>query len=135
MNDLIDGKGYIFNFSSHGAFAPDGKIEGQPTQEAIDAHNKTLADLEIEAAKRDGKACLYLHKRTDSIGTPGKTWNVGSWNGSHLFPVYYSKKSFHNMAGRDGRTDVWFIFDDSVWHGVNIGDNDIVRCKRTKEAR
>lgn len=41
--------------------------------------------------------------------------------------------SFHNMAGRDGRTDYWFTGPDGKnWHGVNIGDMDLVRCHRLK---
>lgn len=127
--------GYIFNFQAHGAFAPDGKVADAMPQEDIDAHNRKLAAQEVEEMKQTGRAVLYLHKRKDSIGTPGQTWEVGTWEGSFRVPVYYSQSSWHNMAGKDGRLDVWFTFDGSRWHGVNIGDNDIVRCRRTKGSK
>jgi hypothetical protein len=70
--------------------------------------------------------CLYL--------TPaGNGWKVGNWPGSLQFQCYYAKHSWHNFAGKNGRTDAWFNGPDGhVWHAVRIGDMDICRVRRTK---
>jgi hypothetical protein len=110
--------GYIFKFE-HAAFSPDGKVAIADND--IADHNKQLADREWEAMLQSGRGLLYLTGDT-----------VSTWDGSHKVQVYGSRKSFHNMAGRDGRTDVWFMLAGSRWHGVNIGDNQICRVKRCK---
>lgn len=117
--------GYIFNFQ-RGAYSPEGKVAEAISQSQIDAHNRRLAQAEIEAMKQTGRAVLYLHKRADGF-------HVGSWDGSQDFSPWWVSFSRHNI-GRT-RTDVWFNFDGATWHGVNIGNNDLVRCKRTKGAR
>jgi len=114
--------GYIFNFTGHGAFAPTGKV-GELSQPEIDAHNHALAELEVEAMKASGRAVLYRR-------TIGARIHVGTWEGSTNFPVTCCRESRHNIAGT--REDVWFNFDGSRWHGVNIGDNDICRVHRCK---
>lgn len=114
--------GYIFNFNGHGAFAPTGKV-GDLTQAEIDTHNRLLAQAELEAMKRNGRAVLYRRTIEGRI-------HVGTWEGSKNFPVTCCRQGRHNMAGE--RMDVWFNFDGSRWHGVNIGDNDICRVKRLK---
>jgi hypothetical protein len=89
--------------------------------------NKALAEIEWTEMLKLGSGILYLTEKPD-----GKK-EVSQWSQGDSISVYYSKTSFHNMAGRNGRTDVWFILDGSVWHGVNIGDNQICRVRRTKE--
>jgi hypothetical protein len=126
MTATLDSQtGYVFNFQEHGAFGPNGKL-GEVSQSEIDAHNKRLAQTEIEQAKQSGTALLYER----DIG--GKR-HVGTWDGSFNFAVSYRRTSWHNMAGKDGRTDYYFTGPDGKnWHGVNIGDNQIVRCHRLK---
>ena len=70
-----------------------------------------------------GKATLYLNS--------GK---ITDWPGKLTFPVIGRvSRSWHNFAGRDGRRDVDFVGPDGfIWHGTNIGDNDVLRAKRTK---
>lgn len=70
-----------------------------------------------------GKACLYLANGF-----------VTNWPGSLKLRVRYQKSSWHNMAGKDGRTDCWFTGPDGKeWHGTSIGkDNQVLRCKRLK---
>lgn len=60
---------------------------------------------------------------------------VSNWPGTLKFPVLYSRRGDHNMAGPDSRVDVWFRGPDGyVWHGTHIGHwNEIVHCRRTKE--
>lgn len=110
---------YILHFENK-AFSPDGKV--QMSEAEAKAHNAELAKAQIEEMKASGHAILYMHEKGAKVGT---------WEGSFKFPAV-TRSSFHNMAGKNGRRDVWFTFDGSTWHGVNIGDNDIVRCRRTK---
>lgn len=119
--------GYIFNFNGHGSFAPDGKV-GELSQAQVDAHNAALAKIELDAILEAGRGMFYL------FYTDGKVSHVGTWASKpgERLRVSCSRKSWHNFAGRDGRTDVWFRMDGSEWHGVNIGDSDIVRVKRLK---
>lgn len=87
-----------------------------------------------------GKALLYLtHDNRTKVamgwcGTsmPGNDspWQVSNWPGTLKFNAYV-KRGHHNLARR--RLDAWFIGPDGYrWHGVNIGDNEVLRCKRTK---
>lgn len=56
---------------------------------------------------------------------------VGNWPGTLSFPVVFSRKSRTNWGHQ--RTDVWFLVDAHLWHGVHVGDfNEIVHCKRRK---
>lgn len=117
--------GYVFNFGSHGGFDPNGKIQidgRDVTDTEVRAHNAILEKAEVEAAKKHGQAVFYMR----SIGnhTYVSTWAGGqSWSAR-------CRDGRHNMAGK--RRDFWFTIDGENWHGVNIGDNDIVRCKRVK---
>ena len=131
--------GYIFNFSERGAFAPTGrvKINGQEeelTQSQIDEHNQLLAAAEWRAMLKHGRGILYLTP-ADKNTTAGKLghYRVSDWPGCNQAFTYHERTSFHNMAGRNGRLDVWFMLDGSRWHGVNIGDNQILRVKRCKK--
>jgi hypothetical protein len=109
--------GYVFNFTGHGSFAPGGKVDDM-TEGQVKAHNAALAAVEVEAMKASGRALLYLHG--DKVGT---------WESSYMWAVSRRRESRHNIRGT--RLDVWFTGPDgAMWHGVNIGDNDIVRCKR-----
>jgi len=58
---------------------------------------------------------------------------VTNWPGTLAFKVVSRKSSWHNFAGKNGRTDFWFVVDGYYWHGVNIGDNQLARCKKTKQ--
>jgi len=129
MNALIPNTGYIFNFRN-GAFDPNGRAPDLD-QAKIDAHNKALAEIEWAQMLASGRGILYIQKPSTKAGeTPA--YYVTQWSGGQSCRVYYSRWSRHNMA-REGRRDVWFILDGSVWHGVHIGDNQICRVKRTKE--
>lgn len=116
--------GYVFEFNGHGAFSPDGKVEMTPEQ--IEQHNSQLALAELEAMKQTGKALLYMFR--DESGSI----SVGTWASKpyQRTSVWRARHSRNNWGCQ--RTDVWFNADGSTWHGVNIGDNDIVRCSRNK---
>lgn len=52
---------------------------------------------------------------------------VSNWPGLKIRPDRV-RRGKHNIARE--RWDVWFTFEGTKWHGVNIGDNQILRCKR-----
>jgi hypothetical protein len=89
---------------------------------------------DAEAMERDGRATLYLvTDRTDSDGR--KRYAVTNWPGTLRIPLHgQPRQSWHNMAGRNGRRDVWFAWRGRNWHGVNIGDSDILRVNAIKGA-
>lgn len=71
-----------------------------------------------------GKITLYLSRADDG-------WYVGNWPATLRFPVSHMKQGAHNIAR--SRYDAWFTGPDGKqWHAVNIGDNQIARCKRLK---
>lgn len=104
--------GYIFNFKEHGQFSPNGRVNVQD----VAAHNRQLADQQIEAMKRGEPQALYLF--------PGM---VGTWDKSYTWPIDHARESRNNFGAT--RIDCWFHACGHRWHGVNVGDNDIVRCK------
>lgn len=116
--------GYVMNFGGRGAFSPDGKVE--MTVDEIREHNRKVAADECLYLRTVGRGVLYL--TPDASGN----WFVTQWTDGLRIPAYNIRKSWHNMAGKDGRTDVDFSFDGSRWHGVNIGDNQMLRVKRCK---
>jgi len=96
------------------------------------------AEQDRAEMRRLGIRQLYIE--TTEVNTNGhhtglvNKYEVTNWPGSLRYPVLRFTIGDHNMAGRNGRLDVWFNGPDGhVWHGVNIGDNQLTRCKRTKE--
>lgn len=78
--------------------------------------------------KRTGRATLYLVDTQASLGRP---WAVQNWPGTLSMPVHHSRTGRHNIARR--RVDVWFTGPDGApWYGVNIGDTQIIHCRRIK---
>jgi hypothetical protein len=81
---------------------------------------------EMKNAKPGQRFTMYL---TDKDGN--KT--VSNWPGTVKIPVYYSRKSWHNFTGKNGRTDVWFNFEGKHFWGYSIGDfTQIVHIKAVK---
>lgn len=120
--NIPDNTGYIFNFQGHGAFDPNGRVSADADDQAIARHNAELAKRELENMRMTGKALLYFQS--------GNT--IGTWDGTQRFGIRYKRESWTNWHCK--RTDLWFRdpSDGTTWHGVNIGDNDIVHCKRNK---
>lgn len=128
--NIPDNAGYVFNFQGHGAFDPNGRVSADADDQAIARHNAELAEREIREMRINGRALLYYFPaRVCPDGF--KRDFVGTWDSSTLFMVCNQNSSWHNIGGK--RIDLWFRDPDgATWHGVNIGDNDIVRCKRNK---
>lgn len=85
-------------------------------------------ELDKQALIEDGKLTGYFVKKDD-----GKYY-FSNWPGTFLIPVYYSRSSWHNFAGKNGRTDFWCTFQGKKYHGVQIGHNSqIARLKALKK--
>lgn len=77
------------------------------------------AERDKAAMRENGRATLYF-----SNGV------VCNWPGSlKIVPNLGGVRKSRNNWGAQ-RTDVWFTFEGRMWHGVNVGDNDILWCKR-----
>ena len=126
--------GYIFKFKDYGMFDQDGKIVDSLSDLDIINHNTKIAILEFQSAMKTGKAIFYLHYTLKECDLKSE-YIVGTWDGTYKFPCIEVKTSWRNFAGKDGRLDLWFKIKDQCWHGVNIGNNDIVYAKRIKSRR
>lgn len=105
--------------------------DGPGTGYGTDLHGKTFCyacagERDKQNLRDSDRATLYVSK--DSTGQ----WQVTNWPGSLKIPIYRVKSGRHNIART--RLDTWFSFEGSAWHGVNIGDNDILRCRKLKGA-
>lgn len=79
--------------------------------------------------REKGKITLYV---TYQKTVNGEQATVTNWPGSLSIRAPYVKTGRHNIARV--RRDVWFRFEEALWHGVHYGDNtQLVHCKRTKE--
>jgi hypothetical protein len=60
-------------------------------------------------------------------------YSVSNWPGSlKIRAEGKTRRNGHNWCNVQ-RTDVWFVGPDGAqWHGVNLGDNDVVRCRKSK---
>lgn len=100
------------------------------------------ADNDREYMRTHDRIDLYLVQRDPipdraqrtyrNVNSAGKVreWFVTNWPSSLELPVFTLKTGAHNIART--RIDVWFKFEGREWHGVNIGDNDILRCRKLK---
>ena len=116
---------------------------GEPTERKICYQCAAIVDIEFMVSK--GVNTLYLsvgdkpyrYERTDGGVSEGtnRTKCVTNWTSDFTLWVEYYKQSNMFVPGvwsRVQRTDVWFYLDGFEWHGVNRGDMDICRVKRTK---
>ena len=101
----------------------DGKIN-------LYMRSPSIFDINIyfkELSEKTGKQ--YITKPfIEIITTNGKGHAV-------MFRAFQSYTSRHNWH-RLRKTHMWFMGPDGfVWYGTNLGDNEIVRCKRTKKTK
>ncbi len=103
---------------------------------------ETLTDCNggKETTYPKGKYCyacaskrLQAHMHTTGRGTlylTGDDTTVQDFTGHFKTEAKVTGTSTNNMRAK--RRDVSFRFNGEKWHGVNIGDNEILRCKRIK---
>lgn len=88
---------------------------GCGTGYGIDEQDKKIcyaccADIDKEYLRKTGKLSGYFNGN-----------EFLNWPGTFRVKVNYIRKSWHNMAGRDGRTDFWLMFEGRRYHGIHIG--------------
>lgn len=82
------------------------------------------AEIEKQFMRDNGRSVIYLCEKSTG-------YEITDWPGRLRIPVAMYKEGHHNIAGT--RTDVWFLFEGEVWHGVKCGENhDTIHVRRTK---
>lgn len=90
-----------------------------------------------EADMREtGRAVLYLNREAiapamHAMQSPLWCYYASNWPGTLKIRIGGAVRHSRNNFGAQ-RTDVWFKWDGADWHGVNVGDGQILRCKRLK---
>jgi hypothetical protein len=79
---------------------------------------------------KTGRATLYITHRAG--------WNIGDWAGHLKLRPIAVWKGKHNWRGPTGRAmEVTFAQfygpDGFIWSGRNLGDNQILRARRTRK--
>jgi len=103
-------------------YAPGLKVGVIPLED-MDTHNRILALMEWDAMLKHGEGRLYLtlrdskHVITDFLGLRS------------IAPLRV-RKGTHNKGKT--RYDVWFDLSGSLWHGLNIGDCQLLHVKKVK---
>jgi len=156
-NGLITGPqagqcaGYIFNFAGHGAYDPTGKItigDLELTQPQVDAHNRLLADAELQHMIAHGSGVLYLsweqpkctpenprYKQERNGEWYNRNFRVSNWVGSFSTAAYVKRGHSYGF-GRFETRWVWFTGPDGKkWYGVQKGYGQSFRAKRLKNQR
>ena len=140
--------GYIFNFNSHGAFQPIGKVATStgPTEEEIKTHNSLLAKAERDAMIQHGEGTFYITETREPKCTPQnprwqiennggftyKNSTVSQWTGEWKAPCHVRRGYSYGFCRVETRW-IWFTGPDGkAWYGVNKGDMDCFRGKRLK---
>ena len=106
------------------------KSSGISTGYGTDKDNKKICFK--CCGKNDRKELIETGKSFGYLVKKGNGWYFTNWPGSFEIRVLSTRQSHHNFAGRNGRTDFWLFFEGHNYHGVNIGDNQCARLKRTK---
>lgn len=114
-----------------------GLVSSSRGPHCYDCHTR----FEVEKMIQDGSAILYLTlapKWSGCGNVPPLDWprsTITNYSGTFELKLPGTPdKSKHNW-GCD-RYDVWFYGPDgALWHGLNIGDNQILRCKRLKKQK
>lgn len=110
---------------------PKGKAGG--TGYATDSEGRKVcyaccAEQDKTYMRDHDKTTLYLSKDTSD------QWKVTNWPGSLTIKPDYVKRSKGYGFGREyDRHDVWFTFQGDRWHGINQGDNQLLRCRKLKQ--
>jgi hypothetical protein len=92
-------------------------------------------ELDKKQMVETGRATLYLTSKKDpnpnSCRNGGLIYSVSNWPGTLKIECFGFRKGNHNIART--RTDVWFSFNQKLWHGTQYGENtQICHCKQAK---
>lgn len=81
---------------------------------------------------REGAATLYVVRGPLGINP---AMQVTNWPGSLRIIPDKVQRLRHAGGFGSQRTDVWFTFEGAMYHGINRGDNDLLRVRRKKTNR
>ena len=88
------------------------------------------AARERERMAETGRGTLYLTRR-EIMGGHVRHYAT-DWADKLEFRIHNMSRSRNNFGAQ--RTDVWFLGPDGApWYGLNIGDNEILRCRRLRK--
>src|SRR3990167_3665713 len=119
--------GDLLHSPQHGTYCPDhGRVDVTPDEASM--HNLEIGRARVAHMNANGHALLYL---VDG-GANGDGMVVQDWSGTFRIKPDRVRKGRHNI-GRT-RWDVWFTYEGQRWHGVNVGDNQILRCRVLRRA-
>lgn len=83
------------------------------------------AEDDKQYLRENGQLTGYFVKKEtpNPFGSPGSVSQYAfvNWPSSFVLPARWVKKSWHNFAGKNGRTDFWVWFEGKCYHGVQIG--------------
>jgi len=109
------------------------------TKETITCCLNCASTFEREELDKSEKSVWYILSKTpdsdprnaypNTYPASGQCW-IG--NAMRVSGRYKSRRIHSPIGGRIQRINVWFSHNDKHYHGVNLGDNNIVRCKRIK---
>lgn len=131
LRDAVHAEGLTFKCGDCGKIKPVQTNGGTGYGYADDSPDsppicyECCGKRDAEAMERDGKAILYLIR-----GGDGKL-KITNWPGTLTVHSQFEYRKSRNNFGAP-RTDVWFRFNGRDWHGVNLGDSEILRCRRLK---
>lgn len=96
------------------------------------------ADRDRESMREHGRIDLYL-SHVASAPTHNDTvcsnWKITNWPGSLVITsIHRVEHAYKPVFGRRmRRVTVWFTAGDGqTWRGDNVGDSQILRCRRVK---
>lgn len=103
-------------------------IEDADHLNAMKVGDRAIFYVTRSEVDNDAKPGTIAHDRT-----PAYRYHLINWPSTLKIQISRPSKSWHNFAGKDGRRDHWFSYRGKQYHGVNIGDNDILRVRRLKD--
>lgn len=116
-------------FKCGSAFKPSGCTTGYGEMDSKRYCFDCCAALDADRMAETGRACLYLSME----GNDPTRAKVSNWPGTLKTRVLSCWRINHNWRGVSAYCCRFVGPDGFVWSGRNIGDNQILRAKRTKE--
>lgn len=110
-------------------FKPSGHTTGYGEMDGKRYCFDCCAIIDAERMAADGRACLYL----SMDGNDHSRAKVSNWPGTLQTRVLACWPIRHNWRGVKAYAVRFVGPDGFVWSGRNIGDNQILRAKRTKQ--
>lgn len=101
-------------------------IKNANIKERLICYIRKATDIEIETLYQE-------RKKNHPNAIRVQFYKITTWDGTLLARSFVFSTHKHNMCNTC--LHVWFKLPDNnrIWHGVHLGDNEICRCKLTKQ--